>query len=225
VVDIWNGADLMVAPIQQIYLGEHQTFSIAGTTWNPSDKSANITLSNGNLTAAFTSASDGGVRSITSKSSGKWYAEFSPGATFTGSDTGFGIVLGSVALNAIGFSVTNACIVLPGANPAIWFNGSFSGVNLSPSGYGAAMGIAVDLDNKTLWFNNWTTGNAWRGKTTGATSDPATNTNGLDISAVFPGAGAFLCVCANNSGSSGTLNTGSSAFTGTVPSGFNAGWS
>ncbi len=36
------------------------------TTWNPSDKSANITLSGGNLTAA-TSGSTGGVRSTNSK--------------------------------------------------------------------------------------------------------------------------------------------------------------
>lgn len=45
-------------------------------TWNPSDKSAAITLSAGNLTVKNTGA-DGqvGVRSTISKTSGKWYWE------------------------------------------------------------------------------------------------------------------------------------------------------
>lgn len=45
------------------------------TTWNPSDKNASITLSNGNLTAACSSGGSGGVRSVVGVSSGKWYWE------------------------------------------------------------------------------------------------------------------------------------------------------
>lgn len=47
--------------------------SASTDTWNSSDKSAGITLSNGNLTAACSSAS--GVRSITGHSSGKYHFE------------------------------------------------------------------------------------------------------------------------------------------------------
>lgn len=194
------------------------------TTLNPSDKSANVTLSGGNLACAFTSAADGGVRSVSSKTSGKWYVEFLPGATFAGSDTGFGITLGTTSLATVGFAFASSGAVAPGANPPLWFNGSSAGVNLQPTGLGAAVGMAVDLDNKRLWFNNWSTGGQWTGSLTATASDPATNTNGLDISAVFPGTGAFVFVCANNSGSSGTFNFGSSSFVGTVPSGF-SGWS
>lgn len=44
------------------------------TTWNPADKAANITLSNGNLTAAgiTTGAARANVRSTTSHSSGTY---------------------------------------------------------------------------------------------------------------------------------------------------------
>lgn len=44
------------------------------TTWNPSDKSAGITLSNGNLTASY-SAHTNNVRATTGKQTGKWYWE------------------------------------------------------------------------------------------------------------------------------------------------------
>src|SRR6266566_3325751 len=46
------------------------------TTWNPSDKNASITLSNGNLTASVTTSSAKGVRSTTSRHTGKWYFRF-----------------------------------------------------------------------------------------------------------------------------------------------------
>jgi len=50
--------------------------SVTYATWNPSDKSANITLSNGNLTATWTSwATYNEARTTIGKSSGKWYWE------------------------------------------------------------------------------------------------------------------------------------------------------
>lgn len=47
--------------------------AITYSTWNPADKGAAITLSNGNLTAAASTAN--GVRSTISVSTGKWYWE------------------------------------------------------------------------------------------------------------------------------------------------------
>ena len=44
-------------------------------TWNPSDKGANVTLSNGNLSAEANSTNVDSVRATNSKSSGKWYWE------------------------------------------------------------------------------------------------------------------------------------------------------
>src|SRR5262245_9189902 len=57
---------------------DDQTASVtagAVTTWNPSDKTANITLSNGNLTAQNTDGTNSAARGTTSKSSGKHYFE------------------------------------------------------------------------------------------------------------------------------------------------------
>jgi len=55
--------------------------SYAYATLNPSDKSAAITLSWGNLTATNSQNARNGVRSTIGKSSGKWYREFTMGAT------------------------------------------------------------------------------------------------------------------------------------------------
>ena len=47
-------------------------YSVVGiTTWNPNDKSANLTLSNGNLTATSNSSNPGAVRATTFKASGQ----------------------------------------------------------------------------------------------------------------------------------------------------------
>jgi len=64
------------------------------TTWNPADKTGNTTLSNGNLTSAFSTTNDG-VRSVYSDSAGKWYWE----ATFT---TGSGAGVGFANASAVG---------------------------------------------------------------------------------------------------------------------------
>lgn len=54
----------------------HNPFTPVYTTWNPSDKSAAVTLSGGNLTAALTNGGAGGmVRAVAGKSTGKWYYE------------------------------------------------------------------------------------------------------------------------------------------------------
>jgi hypothetical protein len=196
------------------------------TTLNTSDKSSNITLSNGNLTATFGSASDGGVRSVSSKTSGKYYVEFTPGATWSGGDCCLGIALGSATISPPGtttfpFTAAGIAAVFAGSNPAIWFNGAFTGDNLQATGIGSLLRMAVDLDNKKIWFNNPDNGTRWNEN---ATFNPATNTGGLDISALFPGAGAFVAVGANQNGASATVNFGGSAFIGAVPSGFTAGW-
>ena len=59
-------------------------------TWNPSDKDASVTLSGGNLVASSTSASWAAVRSTISKSSGKWYWEYTVTAIGNGHTQGIG---------------------------------------------------------------------------------------------------------------------------------------
>lgn len=45
------------------------------TQWNAGDKGSNVTLSNGNLTAAYSTYTNSTVRADVGKASGKWYWE------------------------------------------------------------------------------------------------------------------------------------------------------
>jgi hypothetical protein len=97
----------------------------------------------------------------------------------------------------------------------IWANGSSTGVSIGTHN-GFIIGIAVDLDNRKLWFRKAPSGD-WNNN---ATNNPATNTGGTTVPA---GTMIPFCVCDAN-GSVNTANFGSSAFSGAVPSGFTAGW-
>jgi hypothetical protein len=60
----------------EIFLGSATAGGGTVVTWNASDKGADITLTNGNLTATDNSGSNWElVRATTSKSTGKWYWE------------------------------------------------------------------------------------------------------------------------------------------------------
>jgi hypothetical protein len=132
-------------------------------TWNPSDKHADITLSNGNKTAT----NDGfdcprSVRANISKSSGKWYWEVAS-SNITDVFAGFGT--SGASLNTYpGASSTDYC----------YYNDGTKGHNDSFVGYGASygdsvIGIALDLDNGKCW---WSKDNAWQ-----ASGNPAAGTN------------------------------------------------
>lgn len=70
------------------------------TTWNPSDKSANITLSNGNLTATNAGTNAWvGVRPTTTKTTGKWYWEVTLGQTTEATGTVVGVIDIAAAFN------------------------------------------------------------------------------------------------------------------------------
>src|SRR5262245_53474608 len=81
-----------------------------GSTWNPSDKSANMTLSNGNLTAQCSVTGDTGVRGTSSATTGKLYFEVTTDQTgiANGGDTGIGIGASTANLNTVGANALNA---------------------------------------------------------------------------------------------------------------------
>jgi hypothetical protein len=213
------------------------------TTFNPYDIAcssgilpSNLALSNGNLTATCNASSPMGVRSTSTRSGGgKYYAEFTAGATYAGGDTGVGIAIAQSLLGGVfANSATLGCLVY--ASGSIWFNGTNNPINVNGVGgttrslgaiaAGNVICIALDLDNKAIWFRKGS-GN-WNGD---ASANPATNTNGIDISTLFPyninqsqttapWNPAFLAATFNSSGSSVTMNTGATAFNQTAPSGF-----
>lgn len=171
------------------------------TTWNPSDKNASITLSNGNLTAACTSSGIGGVRSIVGVSTGKWYWELTVQTANAreivgAADSGYSLaaILGNSA-NSYGYFA---------------FDGNKRN-NSSATAYGASYGntdiisVLLDMDAGTItfWKSGVTQGQAFSGLT------------GTQFAAFSGGS-------ASNT-EQVTANFGGTAFTYTPPAGYNAG--
>jgi len=171
-------------------------------TFNNADKGGGVTLSNGNRTVAIaTTPTDGGsVRSTIGKSTGKWYWEF----TVQSSQS-------TVAVMNLTDSV--AAQTYPGLGSGGWMYYGLNGNkynNGGTAGYGATfttgdvIGVKLDMTAGTIEFlkNNVSQGVAYSGLT--GTLYAATGNYSLNVTL-------------------GTANFGASAFTYTVPSGYNSG--
>jgi hypothetical protein len=181
---------------------------------------ANVTLSGGNLVVTNTGGSSGdqGARVAAGKTTGKHYFEITYTSYGGGGNTGVGIATPASTYTAMGSNATTGCEVFSSGN--IYSNGGSTGQSLGTQVTGVIMGVAVDLDNRKIWFRNAPSGN-WNDWTSGgATYNPATNVGGISIPS-----GTMAPICTFNAGGSVfTANFGASAFTGAVPSGFTAGW-
>jgi hypothetical protein len=176
---------------------------------------SNVTLSNGNLTVTSTgtTANEQGARVAATKTTGKYYFE----ATIVAGGS-FGVAVCTAASTYTNLNQSGATtgVVMFCFNGQIWSAGANSGSSLGGRSVGDKISVAVDLDNRTIWFRVAPSGN-WNGS---GTADPATNVGGVTIPA-----GAMLpAFCFNTATTSGTGNFGATAFTGTVPSGFTSGW-
>jgi len=80
---------------------------------------------------------------------------------------------------------------------------------------GGQVCVAVDLVNKRIWMR--LNANAWFND---VAANPATNTNGLDISSLFTSNAAFPLVTCNSTTPHLTANFGATAFAQAMPSGF-----
>lgn len=194
----------------------------AFTTFNPSDHSATIALSGGNLVMSLCCAAigDQGARATTGQSAGKYYYE-GVAATNTGGDGGIGLSNAAQNLTTC-FSGPTGCFVLYPVSGNI-YNASgtmvcSACVATSPT---VAIGVATDLTNRKIWFRNASSG-LWNGGAIGV-QNPATNTGGLTLSTlnatVYPMGG----LTAGGAATSWTFNFGATTFALTVPSGF-VGW-
>lgn len=187
------------------------------TTWNPSDKDPDISLSNANLTATL-AAGLGGVRATRFVSgSEKFYAEINIDSILDQDDPSWG--LSNATAGLAGVQHTND------AN-SWFFTHLHTGttINKNNGGSTTALTSAVTWTAGKKWMLaiNRATGNAWGGYdgTWFDSGNPATGANpmftamtGAITISTFPG----------RSGSSHTLNAGQSAFAHAVPSGF-TGW-
>lgn len=148
---------------------------LSGNTINPADKSADITLLNGNLTGQRTSLGVAWVsaRAVTSFNSGKYYFQTTPALVSSR-------VMVGIAQS--GLSLANFC----GSSATSWGYDSAGDIynnNASIAVYPSyttndVIGIAVDLTNNKIWFRK-NTGN-WNNS---GSANPATNVGGLAISA------------------------------------------
>jgi hypothetical protein len=187
---------------------------VSHTTFNPADL-VNVTLSGGNLTA--TGTNQGGVRTINSISSGKYYWEYTLG-TFTNGNSGVGLGRAGANLSNVGPSPFSAALMYN--TGAIYIDNLATGSSLGSRSTGNVIGIAVDRTANLVWFRVAPSGN-WNGS---GTANPATGTGGLSISATNMLGALFGLVAPGASGNGATGNFGASSFTGSVPSGFTAGF-
>ena len=180
------------------------------TTWNPSDKSADITLSGGDLIATETALSYNwnGLRSVFGIAIGKWYWEVTiSGTTQLYWQVGIGDS-GVPLLGEIGADADGYC----------YRQGGEKMNNNSWPAYGDAytagdiISVALDLDNGKIW---WAKNGVWQ-----ASGDPAAGTN-----EAYSGiSGTFYAMGCLYRGDAITANFGASAFSYAVPSGFNSGF-
>jgi hypothetical protein len=160
-------------------------------TWNPADKNATVTLSNGNKTATQSGVGSfyNCARSTTSHSSGKYWAEYTivkPGGAnmqvgFGQSTASLAFYLGSDA-NSAGF----------GSDGNIGYGGSFNSAGFT---YGDGDQIGFELDLNALQLTTYKNG--------------VVSTNVISI-----GAGTwFLMLAAQPTGDGATINDTPTSFT------------
>lgn len=170
-------------------------------TWNPSDKSSNMTLSNGNLTVTTNTGSTWGtVRANMGKSSGKWYWEMT--MTTTNANQMVGVFNGTPAFTSYVGETADGWTYF--ANGQKIHTNSFVNYGASYAS-GDIIGVALDMDNGTIEFfkNGTSQGQAYTG-----------------LSGTFYPAQSMYSVSAFVN----TVNFGASAFSYSVPSGFNSGF-
>ena len=198
-----------------------------GTTWSTTDNASGAgyntpILSGGNLTCELTTSNNNStvVASVDGQTTGKFYVEFTPTAGASRA-IAVGIIedsqsrlLGSGSLN------TTGCAVLENNGPISVNNSNVGSIAAMVNGTVNAM--ALDLGGELIWFRAGAAGD-WNNS---GAANPATGVGGIPIAAL--GGGLMKLILWECSFSSPpvtlTLNAGHTAFSGTVPAGFTAGW-
>jgi hypothetical protein len=179
--------------------------AVSSSTWNPADIGADITLSNGNKTATRASGTgDSSVRGTLSNTAG--YFEVT--VTVAGNPV-IGLDIGTLALND--FPGDNPTSVGYASSGAVFNNAGSIGGTFASYTTGDVIGVCQKAD-KIYFSKNGTWQNG---------ADPSAGTGGItpsgSMTTVFP------IIDVSAVGAAGELNTGGSAFSGTLPTGV-AAW-
>lgn len=205
------GYTARVAQVSEYYgAGQDAVAQIGGdtefATYDPSNKSASIALSNGNLTATGTAGAWKSVKANAGVSTGRWYWEITIDAVVTGSMVGAGKAASSI---------NNYCGVDTNGWSYGW--GGLKWHNSANSAYGAAwangdiISVAIDLIAGKIWFAK---NGVWQNS-----GDPAAGT-GEAFSSVT---GPLFPQDSPYSSSGMTANFGQSPMIYTPPTGFTPG--
>lgn len=168
-------------------------------TWNPADKGALTTLSNGNLTAAFSAAN--GIRATLHKTSGSWYFEVTTGSVFPSN-----FLIGVVPSGASLASGPPSSGVVISAAGVVYKNGVASGNAGSGFTSRSYIGLLFSPGSSIVLL--------WGGTNQGGVSDSFT---------VPADAYPYIGALSSLSGQSFTANFGASALNYTPSGGNNAG--
>jgi len=184
------------------------TNSVTFATWDPATANAGITLSGGNLVAHNAAGTFISARSTIGKTSGKYYWEITITADATSSsmvglaDAGFdnttypGNYAKSIGLQFGGARYVNGWTSQAGGTPAFHV--------------GDVVMFAVDFTNGFMW---WGVNGSW------LTNDPT----GTEAFSINGGGGQTVYAVTSPNTATHTANFGQSAFSFSVPAGFNAG--
>lgn len=183
------------------------------TVWNAADKSADLTLSNGDRTLTSTATSWKSARAVLGLSTGKYYFEM----TMSAAHFVLGMANGGAAIinSYIGSAASSAGLrTETGDNFTSGFD--LAGTGPGGSAIAATYGIAVDLDARKIWMRKDAAAFPGTGNPETGASPYWTYATPLTL---FPAASVFTL------GGFVTLNAGQEAFVGAVPAGYTAGWS
>lgn len=211
--------------------------------WNPIDRTANVGLTSSSMVASCSAnATFGeGVRSTVLKSSGSLYFEVTLGSAgdqiavgvctrstliASGAGSGAGGIIGRNAGTTYHAMAGAFGMVTNGGVSTIYMNstlGAASGLGSLANGH--VIAVAINFTSQLGWIKNLSVGGTAGQWNLNLNGDPAGGTNGISIAAIL-GAGLvpFGTVYFGTTGGIGTINPGTSSFTGTVPSGFTGAW-
>lgn len=179
---------------------------------NPNDKSANVALSNANLTMTVSAAGQNVTRSGDAIS-GKQYAEITLNHSVNTYGVGVGIANAAASLGTWLGNDANGIVYFIGG-PTAHNNATVADTEYW-WGDGNIACLAVDNDAGLLWVRK--NNGYWNNN---ASANPATGVGGINISAIT--GARFFATYGEFVGDQVTANFGATAFSYAVPSGFNA---
>jgi hypothetical protein len=183
------------------------------TTWDPTThKSANLNLTNNNLTATDGASAYNGVLALASHSTGKYYFEVH--ADTLSSNFLIGIGNASATLTNFAGASTNSIAVNFDGN--VYYNsGNPTGSPVASFAVGNTISVAVDLTNALIWFR--TNAGNWNNVAGG---DPTNSSTGHGIALSVASGPYFPITTMITINDAGTANFGASAYAQSVPSGY-----